>query len=67
MAEKEKAQQIYSEMYFYMESDSSEENKESAKSCAKIVCSEIHKALSNWDIGYEGDYWSNVQKEIEKI
>jgi hypothetical protein len=68
MTPKEKAQELFENMYYKIESDELGKDEESAKECALIAVDEIideyQKIFPNVN---RRNYWDEVKQEIEKL
>jgi hypothetical protein len=68
MTPKEKAQELFENMYYKIESDELGKDEESAKECALIAVDEIideyQKIFPNVN---RRNYWDEVKQEIENL
>jgi hypothetical protein len=68
MTPKEKAQELFENMYYKIESDELGKDEESAKQCALIAVDELideyQKIFPNVN---RRNYWDEVKQEIEKL
>jgi len=72
MTPKEKAYQLFENMYYKIESDELGKDEESAKQCALIAVDEILNLMIKefkWDVKHNGniEYWQEVKQEINNL
>lgn len=67
MTAKEKAKELVARMYSVRTGSVSELAFFFAKQTASIAVDEIEKALTNYDMDINCDYWQEVKQEIEGL
>jgi hypothetical protein len=67
MTPKEKAQELFENMYYKIQSDELGKDEDSAKECAILAVNEILDNNLWFNDEINNNYWFEVKKEIEKL